>query len=152
MTTNNIPVFGFQDFMTRDVLQNIDLGNRTKPTEAWEISFTEGSMPTLSVPLSERRSGIGYLTPFRCYRFQVSGTFDGSGDFGSTIVATDMYKLTELGELGAKALTEMAENAILKASGISRIPIKAQATFDAFVSLCYAYLQSKAESLKKIYA
>ena len=109
-------------------------------------------MPTLSVPMSERRSGIGYLTPFRCYRFQVSGTFDGEGDFGSTIVATDLYKLTELGELGAKALTMMAENAIMKASGISRIPIKAQAIFDAYISLCFSYLQSKADNLKKIYA
>ena len=150
--TNNIPTFGFQDAMTAEVLQSLDLENHTKPTEAWEISFTEGGMPTLSVPLSERRSRIGYLTPFRCYRFQVSGTFNGDGDFGSTIVATNLYKLTEIGELGAKALTEMAENAIMKASGISRIPIKAQASFDAFVSLCYAYLQSKAENLARIYA
>ena len=150
--TNNIPTFGFQDAMIDEVLQNLNLENHAKPTEAWEISFTEGGMPTLSVPMAERRSGIGYLTPFRCYRFQVSGTFDGEGDFGSTIVATDLYRLTELGELGAKALTEMAENAIMKASGISRIPIKAQASFDAFVSLCFRYLSDKAESLKKIYA
>lgn len=152
MTTNNIPVFGFQDYLTNDVIQTIDLNNHTAPTEAWEIAFTESGMPTLSVPMSERKSGIGYLTPFRCYRFQVSGTFNGDGDYGSTIVATDLYRLTEIGELGAKALTEMAENAIMKASGISRIPIKAQATFDAFVSLCFNYLQNKAESLKKIYA
>jgi hypothetical protein len=152
MTTNNIPVFGFQDYLTNDVIQTIDLNNHTAPTEAWEIAFTEGGMPTLTVPLSERKSGIGYLTPFRCYRFQVSGTFNGDGDYGSTIVATDLYRLTELGELGAKALTEMAENAIVKATGLHRIPIKAQAYLDAFISLCYEYLQNKAESLKKIYA
>jgi len=150
--TNNIPTFGFQDCLTEETLSTVKFDNHTKPTEAWQISFTKGGMPTLSVPMSERRSGIGYLTPFRCYRFQVSGTFDGEGDFGSTIVATDLYKLTELGELGAKALTEMAENAIMKASGISRIPIKAQTSFDAFVSLCFSYLQNRAENLKKIYA
>lgn len=149
---NNVHSFGFQDYMTKEVLSTVEFDNHTAPTEAWEISFTESGMPTLSVPMQERKSGIGYLTPFRCYRFQVSGTFNGDGDYGSTIVATDMYRLTELGELGAKALTEMAENAIVKATGLHRIPIKAQAHFDAFVSLCYAYLQSKAESLKKIYA
>ena len=142
--------FGFMDYMTREALEKIDHNNHTAPTEMWEIAFTKGGMPTITVPC--RRGGMGFLTPFRCYRFQVSGSFDGDGDFGSTTVATDMYRLTELGELGAKALSEMAMSAILRASDISRIPISAQASFDAFTCLCFEYLQSKADTLKKIYA
>ena len=55
-----------------------------------EIAYTPGKMPTLILeivdPETDKVITEGYLTPFRGYRFQVSGTMDGQGDFGSTQV------------------------------------------------------------------
>lgn len=52
----------------------------------------------------------GYLTPFRAYRFQVSGTITGSGDFGSSPV----INLPEIARMqgGANILLPHAQYAV----------------------------------------
>lgn len=54
--------------------------------------------PVLEIKVNDKV--VGYLAPFRGYRFQVSGTFDGEDDYGSSEV------------VGLK-------NAILKSTGTS---------------------------------
>ena len=54
-----------------------------------EIKYTPGKMPTLLIDVVDpegKTIATGYLTPFRKYRFQVSGSMEGDGDFGSTQV------------------------------------------------------------------
>ncbi len=49
----------------------------------------EGKIPQMKITLLDGEGKTirkGYLTPFRKYRFQVSGNAEGSGDFGSTFV------------------------------------------------------------------
>lgn len=49
----------------------------------------EGRIPQMKITLLDGEGNtirIGYLTPFRKYRFQVSGNAEGSGDFGSSFV------------------------------------------------------------------
>jgi hypothetical protein len=43
----------------------------------------EASIPCIEILNGERKY---YLAPFRGYKFQVSGTLDGGGDYGSTEV------------------------------------------------------------------
>lgn len=47
------------------------------------IKFTEGRMPILVLTNSEKNI---YLSPFRGYKFQVSNSFDGDWDLGSSRV------------------------------------------------------------------
>lgn len=147
----NATTFSFQDVDTKKVLQSISTTNTSKPG-AWEIGFNDG-MPILGIPMKpnpiEETPLTAFLSIFRCYRFQVSRTFNGQGDMGSTIVATDMWRLTELGELGAKCLTEMASAAIMKAG--CTIPMDKYANLDAYISLCYDYLKDNAHIFKAIY-
>ena len=63
-----------------------------------ELRMYENFMPVLEIKVNDKV--VGYLAPFRGYRFQVSGTFDGEGDYGSSEV------------VGLK-------NAILKSTGTS---------------------------------
>ena len=63
-----------------------------------ELRMYENFMPVLEIKVNDKV--VGYLSPFRGYRFQVSGTFDGEGDYGSSEV------------IGLK-------NAILKSTGTS---------------------------------
>ena len=63
-----------------------------------ELRMYENFMPVLEVKVDDKV--VGYLSPFRGYRFQVSGTFEGEGDYGSSEV------------IGLK-------NAILKSTGTS---------------------------------
>ena len=63
-----------------------------------ELRMYENFMPVLEIKVNGKV--VGYLAPFRGYRFQVSGTFDGDGDYGSSEV------------VGLK-------NAILKSTGTS---------------------------------
>lgn len=63
-----------------------------------ELKMYENFMPVLEIKVDD--IVVGYLSPFRGYRFQVSATFDGQCDYGSSEV------------IGLK-------NAILKSKGIS---------------------------------
>lgn len=49
-----------------------------------ELRIYENFMPVLEIKVNDKV--VGYLAPFRGYRFQVSGTFDGEGDYGSSEV------------------------------------------------------------------
>ena len=50
-----------------------------------EVIFGEQKMP-VSVLKDEQGEAVGYLTPFRGYSFQVSGSLEGAGDLGSSQV------------------------------------------------------------------
>lgn len=49
-----------------------------------ELRMYENFMPVLEIKVDD--TVVGYLAPFRGYRFQVSGTFNGQGDYGSSEV------------------------------------------------------------------
>ena len=51
-----------------------------------EIRFYQDSIPIAVIVDAETQEEVGYLSPFRGYRFQVSQTFDGCGDLGSSDV------------------------------------------------------------------
>lgn len=51
-----------------------------------EIQFTNSKMPIGILVDKESGDEIGFLSPFRSYKFQVSGTFDGQWDLGSSKV------------------------------------------------------------------
>jgi len=55
-----------------------------------EVFTAKGGVPTLKLVIppdeNDPESYEGYLTPFRCYRFQVSKDVHGSGDYGSSAV------------------------------------------------------------------
>ena len=57
-----------------------------KPVRATfgELRMYENFMPVLEIKVNDKV--VGYLSPFRGSRFQVSGTFDGQGDYGSSEV------------------------------------------------------------------
>lgn len=57
-----------------------------------ETFFTERGTPTFEIVMlkGEEAKVVGYLTPFRDYRFQISMTNDGKGDIGSTPVVPNM--------------------------------------------------------------
>lgn len=63
--------------------------NTNANTEMKKVTFgnltLEGrsGIPTLELKVEDRSY---YLTPFRAYRFQVSGSKDGDGDYGSSPV------------------------------------------------------------------
>lgn len=136
--------------MAEDILNIIK--NRNEETDAplpnemqaWDIAFSDG-MPVMAVPAIIRgKKTIGYLTPFRGYRFQVSGDFEGHGDFGSTIVTKLRdYAMDEHQHI---VLMSMAELCLYRA-GYSdceehqRIGNKATKMLDTFVALCISYLK-----------
>lgn len=43
-------------------------------------------IPVIEIHVKETGQSVGWLAPFRAYRFQVSGSPTGDGDFGSTEV------------------------------------------------------------------
>jgi hypothetical protein len=57
-----------------------------------ETTFTKRGTPTFEIKMNrgEETKVVGYLTPFRDYRFQISMTNDGQGDIGSTPVVPNM--------------------------------------------------------------
>ncbi len=57
-----------------------------------ETTFTKRGTPTFEIVMvkNEERKVVGYLTPFRDYRFQISLTNDGQCDIGSTPVVPNM--------------------------------------------------------------
>ena len=59
-----------------------------------EITTNSVGQPRVEICLEAEENGekrvVGYLTPFRDYRFQISMTPDGEGDLGSTHVTTNL--------------------------------------------------------------
>ena len=115
-------------------------------SDDWDIIITETGMPVMQVPTD---SGTRYLTPFRGYRYQMSGTVNGSGDYGASEVCTDMFKLARMDELGYKCLDAFATIAIHKAGG--RVGIKNYMNYCIFMSLSVAYLRTHEDHIKKCY-
>ena len=66
-----------------------------------KVEVPEGKLPLLAVTVTtEEGEKIrrGFLSPFRKYCFQVSGTVNGSGDFGaSEVIGLKNIKIEELG-------------------------------------------------------
>lgn len=145
----NIATYGCADGMTENVLDALEYTTNAE-ISPWEITFGEDGMPILAVErIRNGESQIGYLTPFRGYRFQVSATLDGKWDLGSSDVATDMFELAHMGELGYKCLRALADTA-LHQFGAHR-GIKEAAYYDAFLCLCADYLRKKTDHIKRCY-
>ena len=82
--------------------------------------FDHEGMPTLMIKADDEKIGTGYLHPFRAYSFQVSGSADGQGDYGSTgvmdipAIAKSMSK-----ENAIVILRELAQCAVSNFLGVS---------------------------------
>lgn len=149
MMTTNITTYGSADAMTEHVLDALEYTVNAK-ISPWEITFTETGMPVLCIEGSrDGESRIGYLTPFRCYRFQVSGNLKGDWDLGSSEVATDMFELAHMGELGFKCFRALCDTALNKFG--AHVGIKNTATYDAFLCLCADYLRKRTDHIKQCY-
>lgn len=82
-------------------------------------------VPVIEVHVGER---TGYLSPFRGYRFQVSGTESGDGDYGSTSVTT-------LRGLDENVLYDLAELAIVKYQAYLKNTLKEDVYIQKFLDL-----------------
>ena len=144
-----ITTYGACDYFTYKVLDNLE-HTMNAEISPWEITFTENGMPILCVEANrDGENRIGYLTPFRGYRFQVSGTIDGKWDLGASDVATDMYQLAHMGELGFKCLRAFCDTALHKFG--AKVSIDNTATYDAYLCLCADYLRKRTEHIKRSY-
>ena len=81
------------------------------------LRVSEGRIPQMKVILLDKegnRIRKGYLTPFRGYRFQVSGNSEGVGDYGSTTVMDlkDLIMRSAKPYQASDLLEMMAEQAI----------------------------------------
>lgn len=56
----------------------------TSKAQEIEVMMTRGGMPVLKIVVEDNKDF--YLSPFRGYSFQVSGSLEGSGDYGSSEV------------------------------------------------------------------
>ena len=142
----NIDTFGFCAAGTRNILNSMTITD-TNNLKPYEIGFDEFGMPVMCVTLKDGK--LGYITPFRDYKFQVSATPDGQWDLGSSDVVTGMVLYTELGELGAVAIEAMAHVAMLKAGATGMLTHYDE--YSAFVCLCIEYLRNNAERIKQRY-
>lgn len=115
--------------------------------QAWDIAFSESGMPIMAVPIHwHGKATVGYLSPFRGYRFQVSGNFEGQCDCGSTIV-TDLKSYADAGD--DAVLLMMAENAIYRANHYTeedgkvytKLGFKEIMHLDAYMAFVIAYLK-----------
>ena len=78
---------------------------------------TEGSIPRMKITLTDaegKKVAKGYLSPFRGYRFQVSGNAKGIGDYGSTKVMDlkDLIMRSAKPYQASDLLGMMAEHAV----------------------------------------
>lgn len=125
------------------------------------------TMPQMKITVNDNISGrtrIGYLTPFRGYRFQVSGDMNGGGDYGSSeVVGLARILLADYGtaedkmgtwgyqtnvpifNTGVYVLEALAEVAIAKFANGER-GLKEQITLTKFIELCSAYIAHKVHS------
>ena len=116
--------------------------------QAWDIAFSDHGMPVMAVPIHwHGKATIGYLSPFRGYRFQVSANFEGQGDCGSTIV-TDLKSYADAGD--DAVLMMMAENAIYRANYYTteedekiytKLGFREIMHLDAYMAFVIAYLK-----------
>ena len=115
--------------------------------EAWDIAFDDTGMPVMAVPAVIRgHETVGYLTPFRAYRFQVSGNFKGEGDYGSTpVMNLKRYANAE----DDRVLCSLAELAIYKAGG-GHLGHRETAILDTFVSLCISFLKQLSDEAVRV--
>ncbi len=149
----NINTYDSTSYGTGEVLDALEHTVNAK-ISPWEITFAEDGMPILAVEKMGDKAEcisnhIGYLTPFRGYRFQVSATLDGKWDMGASDIATDMFKLAHMGELGFKCLRAFCDTALNKFGahvGIDEAPV-----YDAFLCLCADYLRKRTDHIKQCY-
>ena len=145
----NITSYGAAAYGVDKVLNALEYTTNAK-ISPWEITFAEDGMPIICVErIRNGESQIGYLTPFRGYRFQVSATIDGRRDLGASDVATDMFELAHMGELGFKCIRALCDTALNKFG--AHVSIKEAVHYDAFICLCADYLRKKTDHIKKCY-
>lgn len=143
----NIDTFGFCAVGTREFLENLEPTVNKRDIKPYEITFTERGMPIMAVALKDDK--LGYISPFRGYRFQVSGTISGEWDLGASEVITSMYEFAFMGELGALAIESFAHVACLKA-GVRDMLVNYTA-YSAFICLSIQYLRDHAGNIKSCY-
>lgn len=128
--------------------------------EICKSTIVNDNMPILKITKDNNDGSdfrrVGYLSPFRGYRFQVSGTIDGSGDYGSSSVvglAKVLYAdytsdrdgtfgyQSNYSDTGAEILCILAESAIHEFN--SYIPVSERSTFAEYMNLTFAYFAKK---------
>jgi len=104
--------------------------------QAWDIAFDDSGMPVMAVPTMHSYS-LGYLSPIGAYRFQVSMSFDGEGNLGST----DIMNLRKYAnDEDYKVLYSLAKLAIFNGGHMHNLTFKEAGKVGAFTSLCISYL------------
>lgn len=91
------------------------------------------TMPIVEVICDGGRYEKGYLTPFRGYRFQVSGTKDGQGDCGSSQVVglgNIVRTLEKCEPIGKEATSIYASNTYVLNGVLEDLALLALAKFD----------------------
>lgn len=154
----------------RKEIYEIEKGDLVKTiTDArYEFLRQEGDgIPHMKVTLTDAEGNKvteGYLSPFRGYRFQVSGNSRGSGDYGSTIVmdlrdlimrSAKPYQASDLLEMMAqqaiyefiKVTLNMGDGKIV-AAGIDHFSIPNSATMGKFIEESMKWLL-KTDNLDK---
>ena len=105
--------------------------------QAWDIAFDDSGMPVMAVPTMHSNSLIGYLSPIGAYRFQVSISFDGKVNIGST----DIMNLRKYAnDEDYKVLCSLAKLAIFNGGHMKHLTVKESGKVGAFTSLCISYL------------
>lgn len=145
----NITTYGCADYFAEEVLVKLEPTVNAE-ISAWEITFTENGMPIIAVPRTrDGKDQLGYLMPFRAYRFQVCGNQKGDWDLGASDVMTDMYELAHMGDLGFKCLRALALDALHHYGAY--VGVTESASFDAFITLCADYLRKRTDHIKRCY-
>ena len=125
------------------------------------------TMPQMKITVNDDISGrtrIGYLTPFRGYRFRVSGDMNGGGNYDSSevvglarILLAD-YGISEdkMGTWGYQTNIPISETGIYMLQGIAEIAIHKFTdgerglyevyTLTKFIKLCAEYIAHKVGS------
>ena len=131
------------------------------------LRVPEGRIPQMKITLLDEEGNQirkGYLTPFRGYRFQVSGNAEGVGDYGSTYVMdlralmqclAKPYQASDVLEMMAnQAIYEHIKNTLnigegkINAKCIDFYSIANSDTMGKFVEECMKWLL-KADDLAK---
>lgn len=127
---------------------------KTMKFEICKSTIVDDNMPMMKITRDDDR--VGYLSPFRWYRFQVSGNMAGSGDYGSSPViglakvlyaqytsendGTAGYQ-SNYYDTGAELLCVLAEQAIRNFDAY--IPYSEIPTFGKYMNMVFEYLAKK---------
>lgn len=109
-----------------------------------ELIPKESGIPTLEVMVDNAK---GYLTPFRLYRFQVSGTIDGQNDLASSDLI-EMRKLAKTSN-GISVLETYAEFVVMKFGvrysehKMNELTYTEQTRLYAFVKQCAEWINTQ---------